>query len=232
MVLKPYKLQFVQTAKADDKQKCKQFYVDVQEKVEEEELYERLVYSNKATFYTNDKVSRHKISIWSEETPHVTIEHERDSKKVNEFCTISKNYVHGPFLFEGDVTGSVYLQMLQNWLMDELIANDGDDFIYQQDGAPPHWKLTVRAYLNDNLLWKRISRAGGEDNVMLKRCSRSSDLTRCDFFLWRYVKSLIYVHPFPANENKLKQRITTALDSVFGRSQTTAVYQAVRPLNV
>ena len=40
--------------------------------------------------------------------------------------------------FEGNVTGDVYLQMLQNWLMDELIANEDKDFIYQQNGAPPH----------------------------------------------------------------------------------------------
>ena len=36
------------------------------------------------------------------------------------------------------MTGDVYLQMLQNWLMDELFANEHEDFIYQQDGASPH----------------------------------------------------------------------------------------------
>ena len=36
------------------------------------------------------------------------------------------------------MTGDVYLQMLQNWLMDELIANEHEDFIYQQYGAPLH----------------------------------------------------------------------------------------------
>ena len=40
--------------------------------------------------------------------------------------------------FEGNVTDDVYLQMLQNWLMDELIANEHEGFVYQQDGAPPH----------------------------------------------------------------------------------------------
>ena len=49
------------------------------------------------------------------------------------------------------MTGDVYLQMLQNWLMDELIANEHEVFIYQHDGAPTHWKLTVWTYLNDNL---------------------------------------------------------------------------------
>ena len=41
------------------------------------------------------------------------------------------------------MTGDVYLQMLQNWLIDELIANEHEDFIYQQNGAPPNWKFTV-----------------------------------------------------------------------------------------
>ena len=89
------------------------------------------------------------------------------------------------------MTGNVYLDMLQNRLMDELIANE----IYQQDGAPPHWWFTVRAYLNDNLPRKWIGRASGEDNGMLKWPPRSPDLTPCDFFLWGYVKTLIYVLP-------------------------------------
>ena len=62
----------------------------------------------------------------------------RDSPKVNVLCAILENHVHCPFFFEGNGTGDVYLQMLQNWLMDELIANERKDFIYQQDDAPPH----------------------------------------------------------------------------------------------
>ena len=164
--------------------------------------------------HMNGKVNRHNVCIWGEENPHATIEHERNSPKVNVFCAISKNHVHGPFFFEGNVTGDVNLPMLQNWLIDELIANEHKDFIYQQDGAPPHWKLTVRAYLNENLPRRWIGRAGGKDNVMLKWPPRSPDLTPCDFFLWGYVKSLVYVPPLPANVNELKQRITIALKTV------------------
>ena len=80
------------------------------------------------------------------------------------------------------MTDDVYLQMLQNCQKDELIANEHNDFIYQQDGAPPHWKLTVRAYLNDNLTRRWIGRASGEKNVVLKWPPRSPDLTPCDFF--------------------------------------------------
>ena len=80
------------------------------------------------------------------------------------------------------MTGDVYLQMLQNWIMDELIAYEHEDFIYQQDGAPLHWKLTVRAYLNDNLPKRWIGRASGEDNVILKWPPCSPDLTPAIFF--------------------------------------------------
>ena len=66
--------------------------------------------------------------------------------------------------------------------MDELNANEHEDFIYHQDGTPRHWKFTVRAYLNDNLPRRRIGRASGEDNVMLKWPPRSPDLTPAIFF--------------------------------------------------
>ena len=109
------------------------------------------------------------------------------------------------FFFEGNVTGNVFLQMLQNWLLDDLIANEHEDFIYEQDGAPSHWILSVRAYLNENLPKKWIGPADGEDNVMLKWRSRSPDLTHCDFFLWVYVKSLVYVPSLFVNVNELKK---------------------------
>ena len=99
LVMKPYKLQLVQAITADDKQKRKQFCVDMQEKLEEDEFNERLVFSDEATFHTNGKVNRHNVRIWGEENPHTTIENERDSPKANAFCAISKNHVHGRFFF-------------------------------------------------------------------------------------------------------------------------------------
>ena len=98
--MKPYKLQVVQAITAADKRKRKQFCVDMQKKLEDE-LNERLVFSEEATFHTNGKVDRHNVCIWGEENSHATIEHERDSPKVNVLCAISKNHVHGPFFFEG-----------------------------------------------------------------------------------------------------------------------------------
>ena len=187
--MKPYKLQLVQAITADDKRKCKQFCVDMQKKFKEDKFNECLVFSDEATFHMNGKVNRRNVCIWAKENLYATIEHERDSPKVYMFCAISKNHVYGSFFFEENVTGDVYLQMLQNWLIDELIANE-------QDNAPPHWKLTVQAYVNDNLPRRWIGQAGGEDNVMLKWPPCSPDLTPAIFFLWGYAKSLVYVPLF------------------------------------
>jgi len=76
------------------------------------------------------------------------MEHERDSPKVNVFFALSQTNVYGPFFFaENTVTGVMYLAMLQNWLLPQM-SEDSEDFIFQQDGAPPHWHRDVRHFLN------------------------------------------------------------------------------------
>ena len=43
---------------------------------------------------------------------------------------------------------------------------------------------------------------------------RSPDLSPWDFFPWGYVKGLVFVPPLPANIEEMKQRITSALETV------------------
>ena len=62
--MKSYKLQIVQAITAADKRKRKQFCVDMQEKLEEDEFNERFVFSDEAKFHTNGKVNRHNVRIW------------------------------------------------------------------------------------------------------------------------------------------------------------------------
>ena len=63
LVMKPYKLQVVQAITAADKRKCKQFCVDMQEKLKENEFNEHLVFSDEATFHMNGKVNGHNVRI-------------------------------------------------------------------------------------------------------------------------------------------------------------------------
>ena len=62
---------------------------------------------------------------WGSENPHANLKVERDSPKLNVFCSVSKRTVYGPFIFEGQtVTGRSYLEMLTIWLIPQQAAED------------------------------------------------------------------------------------------------------------
>ncbi|GFY26149.1 uncharacterized protein TNCV_354651 [Trichonephila clavipes] len=46
------------------------------------------------------------------------------------------------------VTGSAYLDTLQLWLFPQLEESEPNNFNWRQDGATPHWHLSVRDWLN------------------------------------------------------------------------------------
>ena len=52
----------------------------MQEKLEEDEFNERLVFSDETAFHTNGKVNRHNVHIWDEENPHATSMRETHQK--------------------------------------------------------------------------------------------------------------------------------------------------------
>ncbi|GBO15590.1 hypothetical protein AVEN_8296-1 [Araneus ventricosus] len=91
------------------------FYMDMQDKCEHENGFSpRLVFSDKATFHVSGKVNRHNVRMWGTENPPCSVEHERDSAKVNVFCAVSDKKLYGPFfIVEETVNGNRYLDMLQ-----------------------------------------------------------------------------------------------------------------------
>ena len=112
--------------------------------------------------------------------------------------------------FEHSIAQSEYLETLQNTLLPQL---DGD-YVFQQDGAPPHWALDVRTYLNQQLPGRWIGRAAERDQTMMKWPPRSPDLTPLDFYFWGYVKGKVYVPPLAQTIDQLKIRIRAAIQTV------------------
>ncbi|GFW30757.1 uncharacterized protein TNCV_4088771 [Trichonephila clavipes] len=49
---------------------------------------------------------------------------------------------------QGSVTGSAYLDGLQLRLFSQSEERESNNFIWQQDGAPHHWHLSVRDWSN------------------------------------------------------------------------------------
>jgi hypothetical protein len=129
--MKPYKLQLVQALKPEDLAVRYEFCREILARIENNDLSARFISSDKATFHINGKVNRHNVRFWVTENPHIILEHERDSLKVNVFCDISKDKFYGPLFFvENTVTGNSYLDMLTSWLLPQF-EGDSDDFIFQ-----------------------------------------------------------------------------------------------------
>lgn len=184
LAMKPYRLKLVQALSAADKIKRIDFCDFILAQMETDESFvSKIVFSDEATFHTNGKVNRHNVCIWGTENPRETTQYERDSPKVNVFCAISANKVFGPFFFEGaTVTGLQYLEMLENWLFPQL-EQEAQQFIFQQDGAPPHWHLSVRNYLNVNYPRRWIGRQAARDRALHHWPPRIPDLTPLRIFL-------------------------------------------------
>jgi hypothetical protein len=102
------------------------------------------------------KVNRHSCRIWGSENPHEVMEHERDTPKLNVWCALTSDSVTGPFFFEkATVTGASHLNMLRNY----AITRISQWYFFQQDGAPPHYANTVKAFLNQQFPGKCIELA-------------------------------------------------------------------------
>ncbi|GFY32213.1 putative transposable element [Trichonephila clavipes] len=86
------------------------------------------------------------------------------------------------------VNGDRYRAMITNFIIPELNTHDVQELWFQQDGATCHTARATIDLLKDTFGDRLISRFGPVN------CPpRSCDLTPLDYFLWGYVKSMVYV---------------------------------------
>jgi len=141
----PYELQLVQALSCDDKRVRYSFCMSMQQwNEEDDDFFNRLIFGDESTFNLSGKVNKHNVRIWGTENPRELVQYVRDSPKVNVFCAVSRRKVYGPFFpHENTVTGITYLDMFSEWLLPQM-QQDSENFIFIQDGAPPHWHSGVR----------------------------------------------------------------------------------------
>lgn len=207
--LKPYRFSMVQHITDNDKMVRRDFCAEMLDRIADDETYlNHVIFSDESTFHVSGKVNTHNCRIWGSEPPHLQLQHVRASPKVNVFCALSKTKVYGPFFFqEKTVNGIVYLDMLEQFLIPQIDADDQEGHIqFQQDGAPPHYLTDVRDCLNMRFPGRWIGRGGPTTWP-----PRSPDLTPLDFFLWGFLKDKVYVTPLPANLAELRNRITATV---------------------
>ena len=86
------------------------------------------------------------------------------------------------------MNGENYLEILCEVVVSQLQTKPNfDELFFQQDGAPPHYALRVRDYLNEVFPQHWFRRRG---SIEWPPCS--PDQTLMDFFFWGVVKNKVY----------------------------------------
>jgi hypothetical protein len=87
---RPYRLQLVQVFRAGDKEMRVEFCDAMLHNTEGDSFLPRLIFSDEVTFHLTGKVNSHNVLTWGIQNPRQTVEHARDSPKVNAFCATPK----------------------------------------------------------------------------------------------------------------------------------------------
>ncbi|GFX60512.1 uncharacterized protein TNCV_1182311 [Trichonephila clavipes] len=148
---------------------------------------------------------------WPARSPDLSpIEHVWEgncSLKLTVWCALWAGGIIGPYFFKNDeghnvtVNGDRYRAMITNFFIPELNNHDVQELWFQQDGATCHTARATIDLLKDTFGDRLISRFGS-----VNWPTRSCDLTPLDYFLWGYVKSLVYADK-PQTLDHLKDNI-------------------------
>ncbi|GFW75603.1 DUF4817 domain-containing protein [Trichonephila clavipes] len=92
-----------------------------------------------------------------------------------------------PLVFSSQFNSDRYRARITNFFIPELNNHDVQELWFQQDGATCHTARATIDLLKDTFDNRLISRFGP-----VNWPPRSCDLTPLDYFLWGYVKSLVY----------------------------------------
>lgn len=208
--LKCFKISRVQQLLQNDHVARNSFCIDILDMQDRDPTFiNRILFSDESNFSLNGTVSSHNAHIYGYENPHKYQEIPLKSPSVTVWASMSINGIIGPYFFDGTVDGNNYENMLANYLIPTLKRRRiCSSTVFQQDGAPPHWSLRVRNLLNQTFKDRWIGRNGP-----IAWPARSPDLTPLDYFLWGYVKELVYSRE-PKTIADLKRVISEALESL------------------
>ncbi|GFW23803.1 uncharacterized protein TNCV_4496801 [Trichonephila clavipes] len=185
------------------------------------DFHKRILFSDEAHFWLNGYVNKQNCCIWSEANPQVYVETPLQPEKLTVWCALWAGGIIGPYFFKNDeghnvtVNGDRYRAMITNFFIPELNNHDVQELWFQQDGAICHTARATIDLLKDTFGDRLISRFRP-----VNWPPRSCDLTPLDYFLWGYVKSLVYVdkpQTLDHLEDNIRRVIADIRPQMFGK---------------
>ncbi|GFV53123.1 DUF4817 domain-containing protein [Trichonephila clavipes] len=152
------------------------------------DFQKRILFSDEARFWLNGYVNKLNCRIWSEANPQVYVETPLHPEKLTVWCALWAGGIIGPYFFKND--------------------EGHKELWFQQDGATCHTARATIDLLKDTFGDRLISRFGP-----VNWPPRSCHLTPLDYFLWGYVKSLVYEDK-PQTLDHLKDNIRRVIADI------------------
>lgn len=146
-------------------------------------------WSDEAIFRLNGDIHRHNTVYYAERKPdNYVYQRSMDKRSIMVWAAMCGRRIVGPVFLHEHVNQITYLAMLREKLLP--IAGGWENFDrmhFQQDGAPAHYALAVRSFLDEEFSGRWIGRRGP-----VEWPPRSPDLTPPDFFLWGTLKPRVF----------------------------------------
>ncbi|GFW84315.1 uncharacterized protein TNCV_1131841 [Trichonephila clavipes] len=234
----PYKIRHNQQLMVNDREKRLTFALTFLARVKVDASWPwKILWSDEAHFHLSGTVNTHNCRIWDTESPRAFQEIPLHSQKVTVWCGFTATFILGPLFFEettrnGPVTCTVtarrYKNMLENFEAPQMLQHQClDSITFMQDGAPPHIGLCVQQFLRQHFTNDRVnSRA-----FPTAWPPRTPDLNPCDFWMWGYLKNLVYRGRLITLAD-LKDSITLHVRSISVDQLRSAVEQTLHRLQI
>lgn len=182
---------------------------------EEEDFLKNILWTDESKFDKDGITNYHNLHYWA---PKV----EKNPKKVKETASqrrfslnVWMGVIHdkliGPYFLPQNLNGQNYEEFLRDslpQLLADIPEETRNNIMFQHDGCPAHYRISVRQWLDETYPNRWVGRGGP-----VPWPARSPDLTPLDFYVWGHMKDLVYVTPICSVE-ELRQKIINAADQM------------------
>ena len=202
--LKPYKLQAVHQLDPQNYAKRVKFakwFLSLPDVA-----IDQIIFSDETFFCLTESLNKQNNRLWLDSRPNEQLEVPLHDEKILVWCAISAEKIFGPYYFEETVNQHNYLEIIKTFFWPKLLRTPNyKKYWFQQDGAPPHTANLVQDWLTSKLSTKFINKSQWPP--------QSPDLSPCDFFLWGYLKSVVY-NPLPKSIEELKANLEKEIKKI------------------
>lgn len=178
-------------------------------------LLENICFSDESCFTLRHAPNWQNSRMWAKNNPSLVVQsHTQFQQKVNVWIGILGANLIGPFFYNENLTGELFLDLLMNEIGPRIaeVGRDGDIW-FQMDGCPAHNTRIVKEYLHASFPGRLIAHNGDID-----WSARSPDLSPNDYFLWGHISSIIYNGGKSyANVDDLKDAIRQVCNNINAR---------------